>query len=48
MDIGLDVPQAARIADALRSRGLKLPDAIYTRDQLRDAILALKGEVRAC
>ena len=44
LEIGLDVPQAARIAEALRERGVKLPESIYTADQLRDAVLdAWKG-----
>ena len=48
MDIGLDVPQSARIAEALRRRGLALPESIYTPDQLRAAILDLKGGDAAC
>ena len=48
LDIGLDVPQAARIAQALRQRGVKLPDAIYTQDQLREAILAVWKGAGAC
>ena len=44
LEIGLDVPQAARIAEALRERGVSLPESIYTADQLRDAVLdAWKG-----
>ena len=43
MDIGLDVPQSARIAEALRRRGVPLPDAIYTPGQLKAAILERKG-----
>ena len=48
MDIGLDVPQAARIAEALRQRGLQLPDSVYTLDQLEAAILTLKGGAASC
>ena len=48
MDIGLDVPQSARIAEALRSRGVALPDGIYTQQQLFHAILALRKGVGAC
>ena len=48
MDIGLDVPQSARIAEALRERGLRLPDSIYTREQLLEAVLALRKEAGAC
>ena len=48
LDIGLDVPQAARIAQALRERGVALPEAIYTREQLFTAILALREEAGEC
>ncbi len=41
--MGLDVPAPTSIAKALRQKGLSLPDAIYTLDQLRDAVLALAG-----
>ena len=48
MDIGLDVPHSARIAEALRRRGVSLPESIYTPDQLKAAILDLKGGDAAC
>ena len=48
MDIGLDVPQSARIAEALRRRGVSLPESIYTPDQLFDAILQVKGGDASC
>ena len=48
MDIGLDVPQAARIAEALRVRGVSLPDSIYTPDQLLAAVQALRKGAGAC
>lgn len=48
MDIGLDVPQAARIAEALRKRGVALPESVYTLDQLESAILAWKGGGAVC
>lgn len=38
---GLDVPQATRIAVALRRRGLAIDPAVYTVEELRDALLAL-------
>ena len=41
--IGLSVPHATEIAMELRSRGVALPDAIYTHSQLKAAILAAKG-----
>ena len=43
IEIGLSVPHATEIAMELRSRGVALPDAIYTHDQLKAAILAAKG-----
>lgn len=39
---GLDVPQTTRIAMALRERGLAIDPAVYTVEELRDALLALK------
>ena len=48
MDIGLDVPQSARIAEALRRRGVPLPESIYTPDQLKAAILSVKGGAAVC
>ncbi len=43
LDAGLDIPQVAHIANALRARGIKLPDAIYTVKQAVCAITALGG-----
>ena len=48
MDIGLDVPQSARIAEALRERGVALPDSIYTPDQLLAAVQAIRKGAGAC
>ena len=48
MEIGLDVPQSARIAEALRVRGVALPDSIYTPDQLLAAVQALRKGAGAC
>lgn len=39
---GLDVPQATRIAMELRKRGLDIDPAVYTVEELRDALLAAK------
>lgn len=39
---GLDVPQATRIAMALRKRGMDVDPAVYTVEELRDALLAMK------
>ena len=48
VEMGLDVPQSAAIADALRARGVALPASIYTLDQLRAALLALAKGVAGC
>ncbi len=44
---GLDIPQIAHIANALRERGLDLPPSIYTVRQATDAILHLGGGAHA-
>ncbi|MGE4352530.1 MAG: energy-coupling factor transporter ATPase [Oscillospiraceae bacterium] len=41
--MGLSVPAATKIARALRQRGVPLPEGIFTLDQLRDAVLTLRG-----
>ena len=48
LEIGLDVPQAAQIAQALRARGVALPESIYTVEQLRDAVLAARKGAGVC
>ena len=48
MDIGLDVPQSARIAEALRRRGVELPESVYTPGQLKAALLEKKGGGAVC
>ena len=40
-EMGLDVPQPAAIAAALRERGAALPESVYTAQQLHEAVLAL-------
>ena len=45
--IGLNVPNAAALAMALRERGLRLEGSIYTHEQLKAAILRAK-EAGAC
>ena len=42
--MGLDLPEAARIALLLRQRGVAIPEDVYTLDRLTDAILALRGK----
>lgn len=42
--IGLDVPECARLADALRARDFDIPEGVYALNDVRDAILrALEG-----
>lgn len=48
VDMGLDVPQSAAIADALRARGVQLPSSIYTSRRLREAVVALAKGVAQC
>lgn len=46
--IGLDVPECARLAAALREKGFSLPEDIYSYDDMRSALLKmLKGEGEA-
>lgn len=42
--MGLDVPQSAAIAQALRERGADIPGSVYTLEQLRAAVAALGKE----
>ena len=46
--IGLGVPEAARLCALLREKGLPLPDDLYTHEELRDHLLRLWKEGRAC
>ncbi len=41
--IGLGVPQGAELTHRLIAEGFPLPDDLYTLEEVRDAILALKG-----
>ena len=43
--LGLDVPKATELAMRIKEKGIPLEGPIYTHDQLRDAILKLKGVV---
>ena len=45
LSIGLTVPHATALAMELRRRGMELPEAIYTHDQLKAAVLSAKGAV---
>ncbi len=40
---GLNVPQVTRVAMQLRQKGLAIDPAVYTVEELRDALLKLKG-----
>ena len=43
-DIGLDVPECAKLARLLREEGFDMPWGIYRPEDVRDAILAnLRG-----
>ena len=44
--IGLGVPEAAKLCNMLRQKGISLPDDLYQMDEARDAILARWKEVR--
>ena len=46
-EIGLDIPKAAELAVHLRREGVKLPQSIYTHEQLLDALLG-RGEACSC
>ena len=41
--VGLDVPQVTKVAMALRRRGLDIDTAVYTVEELKSALLRLKG-----
>ena len=43
IDIGLNVPQSTALAMALREKGLALPGAIFTHEQLLAAVKRAKG-----
>ena len=43
--MGLDVPQVTRIAMELRRRGMEIDTAVYTVEELKAALLRLKGGV---
>ena len=43
IEIGLDVPRATALAMALKKQGLKLPEGIYTHEQLLSAVLENRG-----
>ena len=42
-DVGLNVPQVTQVAMDLRRRGVAVDPAVYTVDQLRQALTGLKG-----
>ena len=46
--IGLGVPEATRIAAALRRRGVEIGGAVYTLEALEKELLRLKGERVSC
>ena len=46
--VGLDVPQVTRVAMALRRRGMDIDTAVYTVEELKNALLRLKGGEASC
>lgn len=42
-EIGLDIPQIAKLMGGLRERGMNVPEDIYTIEEAKEAILQLKG-----
>lgn len=45
---GLNVPQATKIARALKARGLPIDPAVYTVEELSQALVALRGGKASC
>ena len=45
---GLDVPQVTKIAMALRRRGMDIDPAVYTIEELEQALLARRGGSEGC
>ena len=48
LQVGLDVPQATKVAMELQKRGLLADSSVYTIDELVRRLLALKGGEAAC
>ena len=46
--IGLDIPQAAKLAHALRRAGVQVPEDLYTLEEAEQALLALGREAGLC
>ncbi|MBQ3125645.1 MAG: energy-coupling factor transporter ATPase, partial [Clostridia bacterium] len=44
--VGLDVPQITRLAQLLRTRGIPMPESIYTVEQAAAALASLMGGAR--
>ena len=45
--VGLGVPEAARLCQLLREKGVALPDDLYTQEELHDHLLRLWKEVHS-
>ena len=41
--MGLDVPQAVELAEALRARGIPVPEGAYLPDEVAQAVLSAVG-----
>ena len=46
--IGLGVPEAAKLCALLREKGVRLPDDLYTLDEVSQALLTLWKEAHPC
>lgn len=42
--IGLDIPEAVKLAERLREKGIDIPKNVYTEEAMKDAILAIWKE----
>ena len=47
-EAGLGIPSAARLCQQLRSRGIDLPDDLYTQDELHEHLIRLWKEAKGC
>ena len=48
LELGLSVPQVTKIAMALRKRGMDIDPAVYTIEELEQALLARRGGGEGC
>lgn len=48
VDVGLNVPQITRVAMELKKRGVPIDSSVYTVDELRRSLNALRGGKKPC